>query len=123
MKKAFVFVLMLLCGRAEAGDISSCDPTSITPWTLQYVAANYGVDGSYCYLLYGNVYACNYANGAIAALVQIPTPARTVKKVCSQVADWYNCPLSGTGCVLIARVRCSGWFGINWRDQCERYAL
>lgn len=128
MKKTVIFALLTLCLSATAVEpkpvqATACDPTAIGAWTLQYVAAQYGVDGSYCYRLMGSVFACNYVNGAIAALVQIPTTAKTQAIFCSQVSDWYNCPLSGTGCVLTARVRCSGFVGVNWRDQCSRSAL
>lgn len=126
MKKTAIFALLALCltvETVEPGPVqaAACDPTSILPWTLMYVAANYGVSGANCAPFFGG-WLCRYANGAPAALVQYPTTAKVQKLYCSEVSDWYNCPLSGSQCVLTARVRCGGLVGINWREQCSRFA-
>lgn len=125
MKKTVIFTLLALCLTAttepEPAQATACDPTSILPGMLQYVAHNYGVDGSHCSPFFG-AWACYYADGRLAALVQYPTAAKVQQQYCSGVSDWFNCPLNGGQCVLVARVRCGGLVGINWRDQCARFA-
>lgn len=126
MKKTVIFALLALCLTVETvaepapAQATACDPTSILPWTLQYVASNYGVGGDHCEPGFG-VWLCYYANGQLAALVRSPSAAKTQLQYCSGVSDWYNCPIGGA-CVLTAYVRCGGLVGVNWRDQCSRFA-
>lgn len=121
MRKLLSLTVALLAFSSVANALPVCDQLGFIPNTLTYVAAQYGVTGSYCYQAYPNLWACNYGDGTLAALITAPT--LQTQKFCSKTYLWYNCPRSGSGCVPAAYVTCGAVLGINWRDQCSRSPL